>query len=113
MVDYICHKQPYLSICNQRSVRSSPPPQINNKINNPYETDNDPMPTPGPLPLGELQSAYDVALRREQEEPKEEKVKEKKVLSKSPPSDSDLLNSAEEADRQLETTTINEEPITR
>lgn len=44
MVDYICHKQPYLSICTKRSLRATP--QMNNKVNvDPY--DPDPMPTPG------------------------------------------------------------------
>jgi hypothetical protein len=44
MVDYICHKQPYLSICSKRSLRASP--QMSNKVNaDPY--DPDPMPTPG------------------------------------------------------------------
>ncbi|KAI6183328.1 hypothetical protein M3Y97_00477600 [Aphelenchoides bicaudatus] len=110
MVDYICHKQPSLSICTKRGLRSSPS-ATNNKLNaDPY--DFDPMPTPGPLPLGELKSAYDVVRRREQEEPGDTDKsvqQEKAIRTRVKVDDDDMLTTEEPATEITETTTTNEE----
>lgn len=68
--------------------------------------DPDPMPTPGPLPLDELQSAYDVGRRREQEEAENSKKAIQEEKSVKQQTDSELLKSIEEFDNPSVTMSI-------
>ncbi|KAI6180775.1 hypothetical protein M3Y98_00757300 [Aphelenchoides besseyi] len=104
MIEFICKKQPMLSVC-RRGLRSFNSNDV--KFN-----DDDPMPTPGPLLNDTQRAPYDVAVKRREEPENEEKNWEERkkiqirTTTRRPNLDDELIKSIEEFDRTtIESTT--------